>query len=99
MACAATDDGMLAAQGGGCAICGCEPRDDISLHVDHDHATGEIRGLTCFRCNDALGDLGDDPDRLLRAVEYLSSGVESLNEAPMLVARAKERAAALTRAA
>lgn len=88
-------DEMLAAQGGVCAICGCTPRDDISLHVDHDHTTGEIRGLTCFRCNNSLGDLNDDPRRLRRAIEYLESGVESLNEAPMLIALAKERVLAL----
>src|SRR6476469_8650133 len=33
-------DETLSAQGGGCAICGRPPRDDISLHVDHDHKTG-----------------------------------------------------------
>ena len=88
-------DEMLAAQGGVCAICGCTPRDDISLHVDHDHTTGEIRGLTCFRCNNSLGDLNDDPRRLRRAIEYLESGVESLNEAPTLIALAKERVLAL----
>ena len=44
-------DAMLAAQGGGCAICGRPPRADISLHVDHDHNTGAVRGILCFRCN------------------------------------------------
>lgn len=38
-------DEMLGNQGGGCAICGRPPRPDISLHVDHDHKTGQIRGL------------------------------------------------------
>src|SRR5688572_9957760 len=52
-------DELLAAQGGVCAICTSPPRDDISLHVDHDHETGERRGLLCFRCNNALGDFGD----------------------------------------
>src|SRR5688572_26282042 len=36
-------DEMFESQGGVCAICGREPRDDISLHVDHDHETGEVR--------------------------------------------------------
>ena len=53
-------DEMLAAQGGGCCIGGRPPREDISLHVDHDHFTGEIRGILCFRCNNALADLQDD---------------------------------------
>jgi hypothetical protein len=62
---------MLAAQGGGCAICRRPPRDDIALHVDHDHETGSIRGLTCFRCNNALGDFNDDAELLTRAQAYL----------------------------
>ncbi len=64
-------DELLAEQGGGCGICGRLPRDDISLHVDHDHATGAIRGLLCFRCNNALGDFEDDYERLTAAVRYL----------------------------
>jgi hypothetical protein len=65
-------DELLAAQGGVCAICGRPPRDDISLHLDHDHTTGERRGLLCFKCNNALGDFDDDPERLLRAYVYLT---------------------------
>lgn len=41
---------MLAAQGGGCAICRRPPK-TRRLHIDHDHATMEIRGLLCHRCN------------------------------------------------
>jgi hypothetical protein len=40
-------EALLAEQGGGCAICKRPPRDDISLHVDHDHKTGARRGLLC----------------------------------------------------
>ena len=65
-------DRMLEAQGGGCAICGRPPRDDIALHVDHDHETGFIRGLLCFPCNNALGLMKDDPERLIRAAEYVA---------------------------
>lgn len=64
-------DALLAAQDGICALCECPPRSDISLHVDHDHETGSKRGLLCFRCNNALGDLGDDPDRMVAAAVYL----------------------------
>jgi hypothetical protein len=80
---------MLAEQGGGCAICGRPPRDDISLHVDHDHATGAIRGLTCFRCNNALGDFDDDLHRLEAAVEYLELHDPEVAE---LTAAIKQRA-------
>lgn len=44
---------MLAAQGGGCAICGAPPK-LRRLHVDHDHKTNRVRGLLCYRCNKAL---------------------------------------------
>jgi hypothetical protein len=57
-------------QGGKCAICGRRPR--YRLHVDHDHDSGEVRGLLCVPCNRAVGCLGDDPQRCLRAAEYLS---------------------------
>ncbi|WP_329520567.1 endonuclease VII domain-containing protein [Spirillospora sp. NBC_01491] len=61
-------DGMLAAQGGLCRIC----RRSAAVHVDHDHKTGEVRGVLCFKCNVALGQLDDDPERMSRAVEYVS---------------------------
>jgi hypothetical protein len=69
-------DTMLATQGGVCAICGCEPRRrkgqrDVLLHVDHDHATGKVRGLLCFNCNGGLGKFKDTPEHLIRAAEYL----------------------------
>lgn len=44
---------MLADQGGGCAICGAEPK-TRRLHVDHDHKTGRVRGLLCHRDNRIL---------------------------------------------
>lgn len=87
-------DEMLAAQGGVCAVCGREPRDDISLHVDHDHETGALRGLLCFRCNNSLGDLGDDPDLLRRAASYLDSHDPETVE---LAQRTRARVAALHR--
>lgn len=69
-------DEMLAVQGGGCAICTRQPRDDISLHVDHCHETGEIRGILCFRGNNALGDFGHDRALLHAAAAYLDRVAE-----------------------
>jgi hypothetical protein len=46
-------DAMLQAQGGGCAICGSRPK-TRRLHVDHDHATGRVRGLLCHVHNRRL---------------------------------------------
>jgi hypothetical protein len=40
--------------------------------VDHDHDTEEFRGWLCHKCNLGLGNLGDDPDRCKRAMEYLN---------------------------
>jgi hypothetical protein len=69
-------DRMLEAQGGGCAICGRPPRPDISLHVDHDHETGRIRGSLCWPCNNLLGDVQDDPARLYAAADYLARDLD-----------------------
>ena len=63
---------MLEAQEGGCFICGRPPREDISLHVDHDHSTGKVRGILCFCCNNALADFQEDPELLKKAAAYVS---------------------------
>ena len=61
---------MLTAQGGTCAICGDAP--ERRLHVDHDHRTGQVRGLLCTGCNKGIGCFRDDPDRLRGAIRYLA---------------------------
>jgi len=66
----------LEAQGGGCALCGTKPK-TRRLDVDHDHATGEVRGLLCHRCNRALPTWVDDR-WLIAAIEYLQPGSEVL---------------------
>lgn len=48
-------DLMLAAQDGGCAMCGKACRTGRQLAVDHDHLSGRVRGLLCVACNQALG--------------------------------------------
>lgn len=62
-------DRMLAAQGGGCAICGNPPK-TRRLDVDHDHRTGKVRGLLCHRCNRTLASWITD-EWLRRAIVYL----------------------------
>lgn len=59
-------------QGFGCAACGeLEVPGSMSLHVDHDHSTGSVRGLLCGNCNRAIGLFRDNPRALRRAASYL----------------------------
>ncbi|AID58959.1 restriction endonuclease, HNH endonuclease domain [Mycobacterium phage Gaia] len=72
---------MLAAQGGVCAIPGCDTPStpDKRLHVDHDHSCCSgvvscgvcVRALLCSDCNQALGFSRDDADRLRGMIDYL----------------------------
>jgi hypothetical protein len=68
-------DRMLADQHGGCAVCG-DPPAKTALHVDHHHETGVVRGLLCFRCNAAIGNLRDDPLIIASALAYVSRHVQ-----------------------
>lgn len=60
---------MVAAQENRCAICSTEFTG--TPHVDHCHATGNVRGLLCQDCNFGIGRLGDDIARLESAINYL----------------------------
>lgn len=71
---------MLRSQEGRCFICRKRPEDTKprrNLAVDHDHRTGQIRGLLCFNCNHRL--LGwyikDDREKAKRIVKYLTRKV------------------------
>lgn len=54
-------------QEGLCALC----RSGLAEHVDHDHETGEVRGILCFNCNRLLGYVQDDPAWFAKAIAYL----------------------------
>ena len=57
-----------------CWICGTPPK-TRRLHIDHDHKTGKIRGLLCFRCNNALPSWVD-AGWLIDAANYLCGGTK-----------------------
>lgn len=63
---------MLLRQGGVCAICGRSPEvQRRRLGVDHDHRTGQIRGLLCSACNAGIAGLREDPELFAAALRYL----------------------------
>lgn len=75
---------MLDAQHGVCAVCGGEDTrnnnnsEEHPLVVDHDHATGKVRGLICHSCNIAIGLMQDNPAVLVAAALYIhTEGAES----------------------
>ncbi len=61
---------MLDLQNGNCKICN-NPAGKKQLAVDHDHATGKVRGLLCSNCNTGLGLFKDDIKLLENARRYL----------------------------
>lgn len=71
---------LFTKQNGVCAICQ-QPEKAFDkkqnrlrrLAVDHCHTTSKIRGLLCFDCNTGIGKLGDNPQLIERAAEYVRS--------------------------
>jgi hypothetical protein len=61
---------MVLSQNNICAI--CNKPSHKTLHVDHDHITGKVRGLLCSSCNMGIGMFQDDIDILNNAIKYLS---------------------------
>lgn len=65
-------------QGGVCAICGAYPPTGRAFAIDHDHKSGEVRGLLCSSCNTALGLFKDNAENLLSAIQYLEKYVQRM---------------------
>lgn len=65
-------DEIAKAQNYKCAICGT-PKNTLknNLAVDHNHTTGEVRGLLCYACNRGIGLLKDSTEVLESAARYL----------------------------
>jgi hypothetical protein len=67
-------DKLFNNQEGKCAICGIhQDNNGRSLSVDHDHCTGKVRGLLCYKCNTILGYCVDNINILTNAINYLKS--------------------------
>jgi len=68
---------LFEAQGGRCAICGVGEGHRsrygkaCRLAIDHNHRTGQVRGLLCNNCNRGLGRFKDSIEFLEAAVRYL----------------------------
>ncbi len=66
---------LLAIQNGCCAICGSTHhygnKKSSHFQIDHDHTTGDVRGLLCAKCNRGLGLLGDSESSILKVLNYL----------------------------
>lgn len=65
-------------QNGVCAICGkpetvksCYSNNIKKLSIDHNHITGQVRGLLCDRCNRLLGYAKESIQNLQNAITYL----------------------------
>ncbi len=68
-------DSIFEKQGGKCAIClDLLKTSRVGMQVDHDHATGSVRGLLCVHCNTMIGDFREILTRFESAVAYLRRG-------------------------
>lgn len=61
-------DFLVLREQGRCAVCWVAMEEP---HIDHDHSSGEVRGLLCTMCNRGIGMFYDDPARLEAAAAYL----------------------------
>ena len=68
-------DLLVEEQNNKCAICGTTENKGTAKNgrwqIDHNHKTGEVRGLLCQSCNLGLGCLQDSPEILSKALSYL----------------------------
>lgn len=61
---------MLLLQDRKCAIC-YSKLEAKKVVVDHCHETGNVRGLLCFYCNNAIGFIREDISVALRLIDYV----------------------------
>lgn len=69
---------LFDSQGRCCAVCKSPtPKGRRGWHTDHDHDTGEVRGILCHLCNVALGAVEDSPEVLKELILYLQERHDS----------------------
>jgi hypothetical protein len=65
---------LMVSQDFACAVCDrpLDPKGYRTIHVDHSHKTGAVRGILCSNCNLGIGHLREDPSIMGRAIDYLA---------------------------
>jgi hypothetical protein len=68
-------DRLITLQADRCAVCRTTQPGGRGerWHIDHDHMTGQVRGLLCHRCNMGIGFLRDDPQIMMAAARYVTA--------------------------
>ena len=88
---------MFQLQNGLCGICGKsestrrrkKTQGNERLAVDHCHETGVVRGLLCFKCNTAIGSLGDNEEMVMRVIFYLTNSLKNSKGEKFIVGESK----------
>ncbi|MGC2429272.1 MAG: endonuclease VII domain-containing protein [Nitrososphaeraceae archaeon] len=82
---------LLKIQGNTCAICKEPCSSGKNLAVDHNHITGEVRGLLCEKCNQGIGALRENPELIMSAYEYLERTTWGYSEKMIRISPAATR--------
>jgi hypothetical protein len=62
---------LLSSQENKCKICGGVNKSGRKLYIDHNHSTGEVRGLLCHNCNFLIGHCKENIEVLEKSIAYL----------------------------
>lgn len=63
-----------------CAICKQQFNKESEAQVDHNHESGQVRGLLCRSCNLGIGHIKENPVFLLSSCKYLLSTDDNIEE-------------------
>lgn len=74
-------EAILERQGGKCAICGTKEFNGRGYAVDHDHETGNVRGILCTNCNTGIAMFKDNVEVMENAIDYLMAQQEMMKQA------------------